>query len=133
MMRRQLLRVATLAATTVILATCKDTTAGPRPGYLEIRLTSPNIDDGGLHFTVGGARIDSVTTNFPLIASHVTSDSLWHVVVGGSIGTGTVAKVWVPDTRLASHYTGTVLEVVVRTTNAQRPATGYAIVPVAAQ
>ena len=105
-----------------------ESASGPTPGYLEVRLTSPNIDDGGLHFTIGGARIDSVTTNLPIISKRAVNDSLWHVVVGGNVGTGPVAKIWVPDTRHVSQYTGAVLEVVIRTTYAQRAATGYAIV-----
>jgi hypothetical protein len=114
-----------------MVSTCKDATSGPTPGALQVRLTSPNVDDGGLHFTIGGARIDSVTTNLPIISKREVTDSLWHVVVGGNVGTGPIATIWVPDTRHVAQYAGAVLEVVVRTTYAQRAATGYAIVAAA--
>jgi hypothetical protein len=129
MMRRSVLALALVLS--IATLTCKDATSGPTPGYLEVRLASPNVDDGGVHFTIGGAKIDSVTTAFPVIAVETVNDSLWHVAVGGNIGTGVVARIWVPDTREVNQYTGTVLEVVVRTTYAQRSQSGYAVIAAA--
>ena len=128
MTRRSMLAIATLVVLGATVSTCKDATDPSRPGFLEVRLASPNVDDGGLYFTIGGAKIDSVTTQLPVIAAHAVTDSLWHVVVGGSVTTGPVARIWVPDTRAVSRYSGSVLQVVVRTSNAQRSAAGYAVV-----
>ena len=118
-----------MAIAFVAIATCKDATDNkPVAGWLDVRLVSPNIDDGGLSLTVGGAQIDSVRTSFPVIAGLEVNDTLWKVAVGGNVGTGTIAQIYVPDTRHPSLYSGSVLEVVVRPAYAQRAATGYVIV-----
>jgi hypothetical protein len=129
MTRDKVIRGAVMALAFVAIATCKEATDNrPVAGWLDVRLVSPNIDDGGVSITISGAEIDSVRTTFPLFAQEVVNDTTRKLVVGGNVGTGTVAQIWVPDTRHASLYTGTLLEVAVRTTYTQRATTGYAVV-----
>jgi hypothetical protein len=129
MTRHVFVKRAVMAVALIAVATCKDATDNSAiAGWLDVRLVSPNVDDGGLSIRIGGARIDSVRTAFPILAQLAPTDTNRVFVVGGNVGTGTVAQIYVPDTRHASLYTGTVQEVVVRTTYAQRAATGYAVV-----
>ena len=129
MTRHTLIRTAAMAVAFVAIATCKEATDNKAvAGWLDVRLVSPNIDDGGVSITISGAQIDSVRTSFPLFAEDVVNDTLRKVVVGGNVGTGTIAQIYVPDTRHASLYAAAILEIAVRTTYAPRAATGYAIV-----
>ncbi len=129
MTRRAVLRGVAIAVALLAASTCKEATSSkPIAGWLDVRLVSPNIDDLGVSITIGGAQIDSVRTTFPFFAQVVVNNSQRKVVVGGNIGTGTVAQIYVPDTRHASLYSGALLEIAVRGTFAQRATTGYAVV-----
>jgi len=122
-----LIRLAALFATATALTTCQDSTRPPPPGWLSVRLITPNFDDGGVLFTIDGARIDSVRSTYPHLVSRAESETLHRIVVGGIVSGGVIAEIWVDDTRSLDRYVTTVNEVAVRTTFAQRPTTGYAI------
>ncbi|MDH3497252.1 MAG: hypothetical protein OER89_17195 [Gemmatimonadota bacterium] len=110
------------------LVTCgSEPAAPPTPGWVNVRLTTPNLDDGGILFTVTGAQIDSVRSTFPNTFLRRESASSMRVVIVGNLVAGTVAQVLVPDVRQAATYAGTVVEVAVRSTFAQRPTAGYVL------
>lgn len=126
------LRNALLAAGAVALAlgllTCGDDPVQPAtPGWLNLRLSTPNADDGGILFTVGGAQVDSVRSTFPNIFLRRESGSTVRVVIVGSLGAGVIGQILVPDTRSASAYTAAVLEVAARGTFVQRSPDGYGL------
>jgi hypothetical protein len=122
-----------MAACALALITCKDSSGPPPPGWLDVRLVTPNLNDGGILFAIGGARIDSVRTSYPYFVAHAETETQWRVVVGGTISGGVIARVWVPDVRAAARYETTVLEVAVRGTLAQRATAGYSVQVVDAQ
>jgi hypothetical protein len=107
------------------LLTCSDSSGPPPPGWLPVRLVTPNFDDGGVLFTISGARIDSVRSIYPYLVSRMVSETEQRIAVGGTMNGGVIAEIWVPNT--GAEYTATVLEAVVRGTLAQRGITGYAI------
>jgi len=78
-------------------------------------------------FTIDGAQIDSVRSNYPHLVSRAESETVHRIVVGGTVTGGVIAEIWVDDTRSLDRYAATVNEVAVRTTFAQRPTTGYRI------
>lgn len=106
-------------------ASCDTSTEpGPQAGPLSVMLATPNADDAGIVFVVSGGKIDSVTTApgtaYQLLAS---TDAAPNVLVRGSLTSGAVARVWVPDVKAA--YTAAIREAAARTTYAQRSLAGY--------
>jgi len=125
---RVMARFVALAVVCLTLLTCGDSpTATAHQGWLQVRLTSTNTNDGGVLFTVGGGAIDSVRSSYQQFLSRREKTTLYRVVVGGSIANDVIAEVWVPDTRKASQYSATVLEAVVRGTYAQKEIAGMTL------
>ncbi len=116
------LRALGLAALVVVLGTCD----GPRPGWLLVRLVSPNADDGGVIFTVTGGPIDSVRSAFPDCYS-AERGATWRVLVAGAPVAGVMAEIWVPDVGAVASYTGTVEQAAHVTTYEQRPTGSYQV------
>jgi hypothetical protein len=116
------LRVLGLAALVVVVGTCE----GPRPGWLQVQLVSPNANDGGVLFTVGGGPVDSVRSSFPdFYAQRLGEGDSWRVLVAGTPVANVIAEIWVPDVGVAASYTGTVEQVAHVSSYAQRPTAGY--------
>lgn len=108
------------------LATCKGTEpAGP--GWLNVRLTSPTTDDGGVMFVVRGGSIDSVRSTFPDAFTSRVSATEWKVIVVGNVASTVVARVWVPDLDASAQYSATVEQVASGVTYEQRAVGGYVI------
>ncbi len=103
---------------------------GPPRGALAIRLTTPNRDDGGIMLRLGGATIDSVT---PVQGkAFVRQDGTDLVVaIAGSLQSGSVAWVWVPEASRPADYRVTLLQAARASTYEQRGLQDYrvAIVP----
>src|SRR5262245_264454 len=117
-----------------LLVTCNDPSGnGNRPtrGWLTLRLTSPNADDGGVLITVSGATIDSVRTTQSNLVTRRESASSIRVIIGGNLTSGMIGEILVPDTRQVSQYTALIQEVAARTTYQQRPLAGYSVSVVA--
>lgn len=108
------------------LTTCGGTEpAGP--GWLNVRLTSPNADDGGVMFTVRGGTVDSVRSTFPDTYLNRVSQSETGIIVVGAVRSGVVARLWVPDLDAAAQYAATMEQVASGTTFEQRALTGYTL------
>jgi len=133
MTARTLVRLLAVVTMVVVGTTCGDTVDPvdntPTPGWVAVRLTSPNTDDGGMLFTVGGAAIDSVRSSFPDRYFRKESATSWRVLIGGSLATGSaVAEIFVPDTRTLAGYSATILQVAQRVPPfGQRLVTGYGV------
>lgn len=109
------------------IMTCSDAEAPAGPGWLEVRLSSPNGDDGGIMLVVRGGPIDSVRSPFANAFARRLSASEWRVIVAGNVTSAVVARVWVPDLDAAAQYAATVEQVASGTTYAQRATAGYAL------
>ncbi len=105
---------------------------GPEPipppapvlGWLNVQLTTPNSDDGGLMFTVAGGPIDSVRFVREGFASAV-SDSIWRFLATGELSNGTIAQLLVPNVDNASLYRPEIQQVAALVTYEQRDLAGY--------
>ena len=127
MKRRDALALVLIAA---IALTCKGdspTEPVPEPGWLRVSLSTPNGDDGGIMFVVGGGVVDYVRSSHPHGLTRSEEPTTHRIIVGGSIGNGVIAQIWVPDQRKVADYSATVLEVARRGTFGQRLATGYSL------
>ena len=129
MSANRLWRMGVLLLLVLPLAPCGDSTGNDRPisGWLALRLSTPNADDGGVLITVSGAAIDSIRTTHPQLLTLRDNASSIRAVIGGNLSAGTIAEILVPDTRQAARYSAAIQEVAARTTFQQRAVTGYTL------
>jgi hypothetical protein len=114
-------------ALTAALITCSGTEpAGP--GWLDVRLVSPNADDGGVMFVVRGGPIDSVRSPFADLYTNQGGASQWEIIVVGNVSSTVVARLWVPDLDAAPDYSATVEQVASGVTYVQRAPGSYSMV-----
>ena len=78
----------------------------PDPGPLQVRLAvPPQARDIGAMLVVEGPGIDSLSApGFELIQADEASSSRREAIMTGSLSTGPVLQVWVPDRRQLGHY-----------------------------
>jgi hypothetical protein len=103
-------------------ASCKD---GPTAGELNVRLMSPNSDDGAIHFRASAATPNTITGMTAACASCKlfqvkVSDTDYRGVLTGDITAGTVLRLAVTDTK-AEGYTVQVVAVASRTSQLRAP------------
>ncbi len=121
-------RASLLAGLLGSLAACGGDGTGPEPatpGRLSVRLTTPSSDDGAVLFDVSGGPIDSVVAAGYRLRATGPGTSPRRAVVSGSLASGAVASIWVPDVKLVSSYTAIVRDVAARNTYALRDLQGY--------
>ena len=97
------------------------------PGALEIRLVTPNAEDGALLLTLSGGPVDSITSAAFEIVSLPVSANDHRVLIRGALRSGIVARLWVPERENQSAYVVSVTEAVGRTSYARRDVAGYAV------
>ena len=85
----------------------------PDPGPLHVRLTvPPEARDIGAMLVVEGPGIDSLTApGFELIQADEASSNRREAIIAGSLSTGPVLQVWVPDRRQLADYRVTLMQV----------------------
>jgi hypothetical protein len=94
----------------------------PVPGWLKVRLSTPNADDAGIMFTVSGAKVNSVRSTHPDLFTHSIDSTHVRVIVAGNLVTGTtIAELQVPDVEIVASYSLRVEELAAAGTWAQRP------------
>lgn len=107
-----------------------DSVTGPEPiplparGWLNVQLTTPNSDDGGIVFTVAGGPIDSVRFVHEGFSTAV-SDSIWRFLATGKLSNGAIAQLLVPNVDNPSVYRPEIQEVAALVTYEQRDLAGY--------
>ena len=110
----------------LLLAACSNST-GPTAGILNVTVTSPHQDDGGILLSVYGGPVDSVeAVGYPIHSTHA-ADTV-KMIVTGNLTSGVIARVHIPDSRQASRYAVHIKQVAARQTYAQRDPAGYAVV-----
>ena len=85
----------------------------PDPGPLHVQLTvPPEARDIGAMLVVEGPGIDSLSApGFELIQADEASSNRREAIVAGSLSTGPVLQVWVPDRRYLADYRVTLMQV----------------------
>lgn len=129
---RRLLPILLLALLAVGLSCGDSEPSGPPdpiPGWLRIRFTSPNTDDGGVLFTISGGTVTSVRSPYPDLFVTPSGTLPLRVLVAGNLASGVVvAEIQVPDVQTATDYTVVVEEVASRDTFEQREVSTYSLV-----
>ena len=87
--------------------------AQPDPGPLHVQLTvPPEARDIGAMLVVEGPGIDSLSApGFELIQADEASSNRREAIMAGSLSTGPVLRVWVPDRRHLGDYRVTLMQV----------------------
>ena len=98
----------------------------PVPGFLNVRLTTPNTNDGALLFSLSGGSMDSLRTSGLTIFGTLGSTS-GTGLVAGNVGSGTVAQFWVPDVADVSQYSAALQQAAARSTYEQQSLSGYSL------
>ena len=90
-----------------------DASTQPDPGPLQVRLTvPPEARDIGAMLVVEGPGIDSLSApGFELIQADEASSNRREAIMAGSLSTGPVLQVWVPDRRQLDDYRVTLMQV----------------------
>ena len=109
-----------------ILPSCAEP-AGPTEGTLHVTLATPASDDGAVLFTLSGGPVDSVEAVGYSIYSARIDDNTVRVIVIGTLASGPVARIRIPDHRRISGYSAIVNQVAARTTYQQRDPSGYSL------
>jgi hypothetical protein len=100
----------------------------PVPGWLKVRLDSPNVDDGGILFTVAGGPVESIRSSFLDLYVSQGSTTVKRVIVGGNLTSGAILiELKVPDVQDVEDYSATVDEVAARESFVQRSASAYSL------
>ncbi len=129
-MRKQhwIMATAVALALAVGVACGDDENVGPEvtPGTMIVSLTTPNLDDGAIMFTVSGGAIDSPAL---LDVDHVLylmeGTNTISVIIAGDIAAGELLEFDVPD--VDATYTATITQVADRMNDLRDPLTGYAL------
>lgn len=122
--------LAMLCGGALVTAGCSSSSEGPVAGELEVRLTTPNVDDRAVLLRLAG-RQSAVTApsgspNRVLVAPGL-GDTVRVLVIapqGQRLSAGPLLRVTVPDTRQTASYAARVLDVA-STGYLKRPTTGY--------
>lgn len=100
---------------------------GPTAGALNLSLTSPHKDDGAVLLLVYGGPVDSVeSTGYSIYSATAAPDTV-KLIVTGKLGSGRLARIHIPDSRLVSSYAARVGQVAARATYVQRDPARYAV------
>lgn len=107
------------------------TPAPAQAGWLTLEFTTPRADDGAVQIALTGPSLDTLRAADSFQGIGVkTGSTTAALVVTGTLRTGAVARVWVPDVAKANQYTATVQAVAARGTYAVRETAGYSVVVV---
>jgi hypothetical protein len=98
------------------------------PRALNLVLTTPNTDDGGVVVTVAGGPVDSARGLSGYRAQGLPGDDhVYRIVVTGALHSGPVAQIWIPDRDRAGDYSAQVGQAAAAGSYAQRDVAGYAM------
>jgi hypothetical protein len=114
-------------ALALLLVSCSGDITGPVSGSLEVRLNSPNTDDGAALFTVTGGPVETVDAVLGTVYTAKVDGNTTRVVIAGSLTSGPIARVRIADVSHAVLYSVQLNQLAVRSTYAPRALAGYTI------
>ena len=124
MQLRALVTVGVLAAG---VASCGSRAVEPTSTLLDVVLTTPNVDDGAVMFTISGGPVTSIQAFTYRTYTGTVSSNTYRVMVTGNVNGGILVRVLVPDASRAGDYVTTVNQVARRGTYQQRTIGGYSL------
>jgi hypothetical protein len=109
------------------LGGCSGAPSAPAAATVQVVMTSPYADDGGVLFTVTGGRVDSVTSAGYTLFSSRADPSTLQIIVTGSLSTGTLATLYLRDERLLPEYSVSLNQAAARASYTARDPAGYTL------
>lgn len=110
-----------------VAVSCSHEPSGPTAGTFDLRLATPNSDDGAVLFTVSGGPIEAVEPlDYTVYSAQVDANTL-RVIVTGVITSGPVVRIRIADDRQLPRYSASVNQVAARATYLQRDPASYAL------
>jgi hypothetical protein len=106
---------------------CSGEPAGPVAATLEIGLSTPFQDDGAVLFTIAGGPVDSLEAPGYSVYSSRPDPTTLQVIITGDLTSGMIARIHIPDERMASRYLATLNQAAARASYAQRDPASYAL------
>jgi hypothetical protein len=106
---------------------CSGPPLASESGSLEVTLSSPFPDDGALLFTVTGGRVDSVESLGYTVYSSRPEPNTLEVIVTGQLSSGTIARLYIANERLAPAYSARVIQAAARVSYSQRDPAAYGL------
>lgn len=115
-----------------LLTTCGSKSSGtgptqPDPGPVEVRLTTPNSDDGIMRIVVTGGAVSGVASASYEVASATFGADSTVILVRGDLTSGDVAEITVPDRHALTSYAARVDQAASRKTYQLQDVSGYAV------
>jgi hypothetical protein len=101
----------------LLVLSCSSGT-GPTSGTLDVKLSSPNANDGAVLFTLKGGPVESVEAVDGMAYSAQIDANTLRVVVAGNVSSGTIARVRIADVTQGSRYSVALNQVAARLTYA---------------
>lgn len=129
-------RSSALVALAVIVGACGGDSSnggtGPpvdrtNPGFVSVRLATPNADDGAVLLTLSGGVADSLAASVGEMFFTQTGTNTFRIIVAGPLANGTIARFWMPDRRNVAQYLATLEQAAVRGTYEQQDIAGYSL------
>jgi len=99
----------------------------PDPGPVDVILASPHADDGAVLLTITGGATTGVSAQGYELVSAATGPTTVRLIVRGSLVSGPVASLTLPDRRNLSDYRGTVDQAVKSTSYQVQALQGYTV------
>lgn len=113
-----------LGACSSDVATAPTTPAGPTGGWLTIQLTTPSSNDGAVQVAVTGPVIDSIKlVGYDGFNTNTGTEA--DFVATGSIISGDLARIYVPDLNQSGAYHSSVTAAAARDSYALQALDGY--------
>lgn len=110
-----------------LAVSCSHEPSGPTAGTFDVRLATPNGDDGAVLFTISGGPIEAVEPLDYRVYSARVDANTHRVIVTGDITSGPVARIRIADDRQLPRYSASVNQVAARATYVQRDPTSYVL------
>lgn len=126
-MRATLAVLGLLAAAGAGASACGESAEPGRAGWLTVSLDSPSGDDGAVMLRITGAPVDSIDAPGLQLFSARLDSVTTRLVLTGTIGSGALARIRVPDVLAASRYAATLEQAAARGSYAQRDVAGYRV------
>ena len=111
-MKKHLALVALIVVLVAGLSCSDEGPESPMPGVLSVRVTIPNAGDRAIRLNVsGGAVLGVRSPSSALVIHSALTDPGALVMAFGSLESGVVAEIDVPDVRVAADYQATIVDV----------------------
>ncbi len=118
----------------VMLGSCggEEPPSGPPPppsgpGFLQVLLQTPRINDGALLITLSGGPLDSLRVSQATLLTAPPGVNDQQVIIAGDVRAGVVLRFWVPERANVADYRAVLDQVATRRDYIQQSLTDYSL------